>query len=228
MVDNKSVADQTQDFIMIVGELRSEDIKIGDNLVVCGIIDKLPPSWKEFQKTMRHKQKEMTLETLIMRIRMEEEARGQDALMQSLESSAQPITTKPKKKIFKKNYGKFPKKTNGNDQAQDLTPRVCYVYGKSGHIARFCKFRKREPAPQANVIEEPFVAMITDIHMVESVDGWWADSGANRHVCYEKNWFKVYTPFDEPRTIMLGDSHTTQVLGIGEVELKFTSGRGAT
>ncbi|KAL0339972.1 UNVERIFIED_CONTAM: hypothetical protein Sradi_4514000 [Sesamum radiatum] len=165
----------------------SEYIKIGDNLVVCGIIDKLPPSWKEFHKTVRHKQKETTLETLIMRVRMEEEARGQDALMQSPESSAQPITT------------------------------------KSGHIARFCKFRKREPAPQANIIEEPFVAMITDIHMVESVDGWWADSGANRHVCYEKNWFKVYTPFDEPRTIMLGDSHTTQVLGIGEVELKFTS-----
>ncbi|KAL0453039.1 UNVERIFIED_CONTAM: hypothetical protein Slati_1282000 [Sesamum latifolium] len=245
MVDNKSVADQAQDFIMIVGELRSEDIKIGDNLVVCGIIDKLPPSWKEFQKTMRHKQKETTLETLIMRICMEEEARGQDALMQPPESSTQPITTKvnlvssnniapnshrntylkPKKKVFKKNYGKFPKKNNGNVQAQDQNPRVCYVCGKSGHIARFCKFRKREPAPQANLIEEPFVAMITDIHVVESVDRWWADSGANRHVCYDKNWFKVYTPFDEPRTIMLGDSHTTQVLGIGEVELKFTSGR---
>ncbi|KAL0404146.1 UNVERIFIED_CONTAM: hypothetical protein Sradi_2055400 [Sesamum radiatum] len=230
---------------MIVGELRSEDIKIGDNLVVCGIIDKLLPSWKEFHKTMRHKQKETTLETLIMRIRMEEEARGQDALMQSPESSAQPITTKvnlvswnniapnshistylkPKKKIFKENYGKFPKKDNGNVQAQDQGPRAYFACSKSGHIARFCKYRKREPAPQANVIEEPLVAMTTDIHMVESVDGWWADSGANRHVCYEKNRFRVYSPFDEPRTIMLGDSHTTQMLGIGEIELKFTSGR---
>ncbi|XP_060200679.1 uncharacterized protein LOC132628945 [Lycium barbarum] len=114
---------------------------------------------------------------------MEEEARGQDALLQTEESSLQPVTN---------------------------------------------KFRKRGPTPQANITEKPLVAMITDINMVENVDGWWADSGANRHVCYDKDWFKVYTPFEEPKTIMLGDSHTTQVLGKGDVELSFTSGRVLT
>ena len=208
MVDNKSVVDQAQDFIMIVGELRSEEVKIGDNLIVCGIVDKLPPSWKEFQKTMRHKQKETSLETLIMKIRMEEEARGQDALLQTEENNitskvnlitsnnATPEThkntsLKPKKKKFKKNNGRPPKKNNGenhqaqNQQVQEKGP--CFVCGKSGHIARFCRFRKRGPNPQANVTEEPFVAVITDINMVENVDRWWVDSGANRHVCYDKD-----------------------------------------
>ena len=60
--------------------------------------------------------------------------------------------------------------------------------------------------------------------MIYGFEGWWADSGVARHICYDRSWFKTYYE-EKDMKVMLGDSHTTKIVGIGNVELKFTSGR---
>jgi hypothetical protein len=102
------------------------------------------------------------------------------------------------------------------------------VRGKSGHGAKSCRFRKRGLIAQANVTEESLVAMISEINILERSDGWRVDSEATRHVFYDKSLFKTYTLLDDKKKIMPGDLHTTEVAGIRDVLIKFTSGREVT
>ncbi|KAK2997591.1 hypothetical protein RJ639_025930 [Escallonia herrerae] len=76
--------DRTHDLQMIVHEIISEGIKVDEQMQVAAIIDKLPKSWKEFQKGLRHKQLELSIVNLMARLQIEEEARKQDKKNEAL------------------------------------------------------------------------------------------------------------------------------------------------
>ena len=46
---------------------------LSESFQVAEIIEKLPPSWNEFKNYLKHKRKEMGLEDLIVRLRIEED-----------------------------------------------------------------------------------------------------------------------------------------------------------
>ncbi|KAL0458244.1 UNVERIFIED_CONTAM: hypothetical protein Slati_0451600 [Sesamum latifolium] len=53
---------------------------------------------------------------------------------------------------------------------------------------------------------------------------WLIDTGVNEHVCADKSLFMSYQAIIG-RTVSMGNSSTVEVLAIGSVDLKFSSGR---
>ncbi|XP_075112664.1 uncharacterized protein LOC142182320 [Nicotiana tabacum] len=56
---------------------------------------------------------------------------------------------------------------------------------------------------------------------------WWIDSGATRYVCAKKELFASYVPAGPDEAIVMGNSTTTNIEGVG-IYLKMTSGKVVT
>ena len=75
MVDSKTVISQVPELQVILHEIHAEGMSLSESFQVAAIIEKLPPSWKDFKNYLKHKRKEMNLEDLIVRLRTEEDNR---------------------------------------------------------------------------------------------------------------------------------------------------------
>ena len=78
MEDSKTMLSQVQEIKLILHEIHVEgmSMSVSESFQVATIIEKLPSSWKYFKNYLRHKCKEMWLEDLIVRLRIEEENRS--------------------------------------------------------------------------------------------------------------------------------------------------------
>lgn len=64
MVDNKPIMEQLHEIQHILSQFQQKDMNMDESIVVSSIIEKLPPSWKDFKKSLKHKKEDLTLEEL--------------------------------------------------------------------------------------------------------------------------------------------------------------------
>ncbi|GJW92555.1 retrovirus-related pol polyprotein from transposon TNT 1-94 [Tanacetum coccineum] len=225
MEDNVSILDHVHEFLIPVSKFNNLNIEIPEKLLVGVIITKLPSSWHNYRKKLMHTSEDFTLDQIQKHLRIEEETR-----------------------IREKNPNGASTFKNNKKDKKPLFEVMCYKCGEKGHIKRYCKNPKKKNQnsnkkdESANAVEqvdtteitamvsEMNIGMIQELHMasVTTTDDWWYDSGATTHVCNNRDLFKTYKETEDGHEVMMGDNHTSKVIGSGNVEIQFTSGKKLT
>ncbi|XP_076908675.1 uncharacterized protein LOC143565659 [Bidens hawaiensis] len=75
MIDSKTLMSQVQDLQILICDIIFEGMTFNETFQVAAMIEKLPPSSVDFKNYHKHKRKEMTVEDLVFRVRIEEDNR---------------------------------------------------------------------------------------------------------------------------------------------------------
>ncbi|XP_057452850.1 uncharacterized protein LOC130744707 [Lotus japonicus] len=78
MVESRSVMEQFNELLRILGQFTQHGLKMDETISVSSIIDKLPPSWKDFKHNLKHGKDDLSLIQLGSHLRIEEYLRAQE------------------------------------------------------------------------------------------------------------------------------------------------------
>ncbi|KAK1668381.1 hypothetical protein QYE76_056540 [Lolium multiflorum] len=153
MTDERSVVEQAHEIQSLAKELEQFKCTLPDKFVAGGIIAKLPPLWRNFATSLKHKRQEFSVSDLIGSLHVEEKARAKDTRARSFEggSSANVVQKKNfqshKSKNKNNGKGKFDEKNKASNSTnfKRKTPYKkkgnCHVCGAPGHWAPDCPER---------------------------------------------------------------------------------------
>ena len=142
MVDSKTVLSQVQELQVVVHDIHAEGMTLSETFQVAAFIEKLPPSWRDFKNYLKQKRKELSLEDLIVRLRIEEDNRlSEKKVGKNLEVSKANVVEEESKPNKKR---KMPSKSReGFNQGLKKFVGKCFNCGKSGHRAKDFRAKKR-------------------------------------------------------------------------------------
>ncbi|XP_031276270.1 uncharacterized protein LOC116134755 [Pistacia vera] len=76
--DNRPVMEQLNEIERTLNHFKMHEMHIDETIIVSSIIDKLPPTWRDFRRSLKHKKDDISLDDLAKSLRVEEEFHLQD------------------------------------------------------------------------------------------------------------------------------------------------------
>ncbi|XP_052623714.1 uncharacterized protein LOC111885201 [Lactuca sativa] len=152
MVDSQSVMEQYNEILRIYGQFKQLNMYMDESFAVSSVIDKLPPSWKDFKHHLKHRKEEISLIQLGSHLKIEEGLRDQDndkgtGKGESEFGQPQVHMVDCDKEDNSNNKGKGKKrKYEGNKKKskkkhKDSKELVCWRCHLKGHMKRDCRVK---------------------------------------------------------------------------------------
>ncbi|KAJ9539459.1 LOW QUALITY PROTEIN: hypothetical protein OSB04_032192 [Centaurea solstitialis] len=220
MNDSHSIVKQVEELQILAHEV---DVEIS------AIIEKLPPTLKDFKLYLKHLTEEMTFDQL------EDNRKTKKDSGTSLNPNANMVTGNTSKEKFNnerflKSKGKFPAMKHGFNAKTLLPPNKrpfkkqtthCWVCRKGGHKTKDCRFKRNHgnrggnggagPSNQANITdtETRFIGVI-EANMTTNN---WLDTGALGHICNSQKLFTTYNEVHNDEPMFMGNATTSKMEG---------------
>ncbi|GJU23853.1 zinc finger, CCHC-type containing protein [Tanacetum coccineum] len=214
------------ELLRILRQYIQHGLKMDESIFVSSIIDKLPPSWKDFKHTLEHGKYDLSLVQLGSHLRIEESLRAQDSdkgMGKEVGGPSVNMTEEGKNKHNKQNKGKKRSNENNSGSSSNKKPKLeCWKCGKTGQFKRDCRSGKKNNANSGG--SGPFQRPRAEVDAI----AWWIDFGATTYVCKDHCWFKTFELVEDGSVLYMGDEHFAPVHGKGSVALEFSSGKTIT
>ncbi|XP_062100804.1 uncharacterized protein LOC133806728 [Humulus lupulus] len=177
MMDSKNVISQVQDLQLIIHVIHAERMVLSESFQVAAIIEKLPPAWLDFKNYLKHKQKEMSVEDLIRRLRIEEDNKSTE------KQSSNPNAAKANMVEHDKgSKGKKPKakpwsklRPKGGVSKKPKFQGKCFNCNKTGHKSSDCRLSKKKgneandmEAMSQEIVGLDLCVVVSEINLVDA------------------------------------------------------------
>nr|GEU41681.1 DNA-directed DNA polymerase [Tanacetum cinerariifolium] len=206
MVDSRSVMEQYNELLRILRKYTQHGLKMDESIFVPSIIDKLPPSCKDFKYTLKPGKDDLSLVQLGSHLRIEESLRVQDSDKgKGKEVGGHSVNMTEEVPIRNQSW-------NVGNVARRVTSKGIAVVEKRTTHMLVVRERGLRTNPKAKV----------------DAIAWWIDSGATNHVCKDYFWFKTFKLVEDEYVLYMGDEYFAPVHGKGSIALEFSSGKTVT
>jgi len=230
------------DFNTIFSQLSAQDVEFQDSVKALFLLITLPESWDIFCTAISNSAPAGGHTSANVESSLLTEEVNRKNLDNTRGSTALVVRGRSNDKKKGENRGKSRSKSRGRS-VKDVE---CYHCGKKGHYKRDCRTYKQEKGKGKAKEDTKSTVKIEEINAVSEDEGdillnsdlesaqmvttddivlhdWILDSGASFHVTPHREWF---TNYDAKRTgrVRLGNDYACEIMGVGDVQLKFKQG----